>query len=186
MALPEPEPQTGAGGSRDGCSRFRFDLNAYLASLGPDAPVKTLADIVASRQFHPTIRQRLVSGLEATLPPVEQPGCAQQTGRDERLRRARSRRASRARSRRLDLSDLGQSATVDRRPQLAHGNNSQRLSPPTGFPALSVPMGAVGDGLPVGLQILGDAWSEQTLIAIAYAYERGTRHRAAPASTPPL
>ena len=47
-------------------------------------------------------------------------------------------------------------------------------------------MGYVGDGLPVGLQILGDAWSEQTLIAIAYTYEQGTRHRVAPPSTPPL
>ena len=67
-----------------------------------------------------------------------------------------------------------------------HGNNSQQLSPPTGFPALSVPMGYVGNGLPVGLQLLGDAWAERTLIAIAYAYEQGTHHRVAPPSTPSL
>jgi Asp-tRNA(Asn)/Glu-tRNA(Gln) amidotransferase A subunit family amidase len=30
-----------------------------------------------------------------------------------------------------------------------------RLSPPTGFPAITVPMGFVRDGLPVGLQVLG-------------------------------
>ena len=178
-ALPEPQSQTEAGGSRQGCSRFRFDLNAYLATLGPGAPVKTLSDIVASRQFHPTVRQRLVSGLEGELPPDEQPGCAQQAGRDEQLR-ARVRAV-------LAEHDLDALIfpTWDNPPRLIgdlnspHGNNSQQLSPPTGFPALSVPMGYVGDGLPVGLQILGDAWSERALFAIAHGYEQGTRHRVA-------
>ena len=67
-----------------------------------------------------------------------------------------------------------------------HGNNSPRISPPTGFPAITVPMGYVRDGLPVGLQILGDAWSEPTLIQIAYSYEQATKHRRPPASTPAL
>ena len=186
VALREPQAQPDDGGGRAGCSRFRFDLNAYLASLGPNAPVKTLSDIVASRQVHPTIRQRLASGLEVELPPDEQPGCAQQATRDEQLR-ARVRAV-------LGEHELDALIfpTWDNPPRLIgdlnspHGNNSQQLSPPTGFPALSVPMGYVGDGLPVGLQVLGDAWSEQTLIAIAYAYEQGTRHRVAPPSTPPI
>ena len=67
-----------------------------------------------------------------------------------------------------------------------HNDNSQDLSPHTGFPALTVPMGFVRGGLPVGLQILGDAWSEPTLIRLAYGFERATRHRRAPAAVPPL
>ncbi len=67
-----------------------------------------------------------------------------------------------------------------------HGDNSQQLAPPTGFPAITVPMGHVGEGLPVGLQILGDAWSEPTLIEIAYAYEQGTHHRVPPVTVPAL
>jgi len=35
--------------------------------------------------------------------------------------------------------------------------------------------------LPLGLQILGDAWSEPVLIAIAYGYEQATGHRRPPA-----
>lgn len=68
-----------------------------------------------------------------------------------------------------------------------HGNNSQALSPPTGFPAVTVPMGWVRAGtLPVGLQLLADAWDEDTLIGIASAYEGATRHRRPPHTAPPL
>ncbi|HSL71912.1 MAG TPA: amidase family protein, partial [Longimicrobiales bacterium] len=67
-----------------------------------------------------------------------------------------------------------------------HGNNSPRISPPTGFPAFTVPMGYVRGTLPVGLQILGDAWSEPTLIEISYGYEQLTKHRKQPARFPEL
>jgi amidase len=65
-----------------------------------------------------------------------------------------------------------------------HGDNSQYLSPHTGFPAITVPMGFVREGLPVGLQIIGDAWWEPRLIAIAYSFEQATRHRRPPSSVP--
>jgi len=67
-----------------------------------------------------------------------------------------------------------------------HGNNSPRLSPPTGFPAITVPMGFVRGGLPVGLQFFGDAWSEPTLVRLTYGYEQATHHRRPPPTTPPL
>ncbi len=54
------------------------------------------------------------------------------------------------------------------------------------WPALSVPSGYLGQGLPVGLQILGRAWDEAKLISYAYAYEQATHYRRPPASTPPL
>ncbi|MCR6652007.1 MAG: amidase family protein [Cellvibrionaceae bacterium] len=54
------------------------------------------------------------------------------------------------------------------------------------WPALSVPSGYLGQGLPVGLQILGRAWDEAKLIGYAYAYEQATLYRRPPASTPPL
>lgn len=49
----------------------------------------------------------------------------------------------------------------------------------SGYPAITVPMGFVDD-LPVGITFFGKAWSEGKLIAIAYAYEQGTRHRKSP------
>jgi amidase len=49
----------------------------------------------------------------------------------------------------------------------------------SGYPAITVPMGFVED-LPVGITFFGKAWSEGTLITIAYSYEQGTKHRKAP------
>ena len=58
---------------------------------------------------------------------------------------------------------------------------------PRGFPAINVPMGySRGGTLPAGMTFYGRAWSEARLIKLAYAYEQATKHRRAPASTPPL
>lgn len=48
-----------------------------------------------------------------------------------------------------------------------------------GYPHLTVPMGFI-DGLPAGLSFLGRAWSEPTLIKLAYAYEQATQIRKPP------
>ena len=52
-----------------------------------------------------------------------------------------------------------------------------------GYPHITVPMGYVR-GLPVGISFLGRAWSEPTLIRLAYAYEQATRHRRPPTFAP--
>ncbi len=50
----------------------------------------------------------------------------------------------------------------------------------TGLPAISVPCGFTYEGLPIGLQLIGRAFDEATLLRIAYAYEKkhdwGARH----------
>ncbi len=48
-----------------------------------------------------------------------------------------------------------------------------------GYPHVTVPMGYVF-GLPVNISFLSTAWSEPTLIRIAYAFEQLTQHRQAP------
>jgi len=53
-----------------------------------------------------------------------------------------------------------------------------------GYPIVNVPMGFVFDLLPVGISFLGTAWSEPTLIKLAYAYEQATHHRRAPKYIP--
>ena len=60
------------------------------------------------------------------------------------------------------------------------GDNSQIISPHTGQPAFTVPMGFTTGNLPAGLQFLGRMYDEPTLIRLSYAYEQGTKHRRIP------
>jgi hypothetical protein len=73
-------------------------------------------------------------------------------------------------------------------PVLASGGNqigsNAGLSAQTGLPAISVPAGFTAGGFPVGIELLGRAFAEPTLIALAYSFEQSTRHRRPPASTP--
>jgi hypothetical protein len=55
----------------------------------------------------------------------------------------------------------------------------------SGYPTITVPMGE-HYGLPVGLTFVAGAWSEGTLLKLAYAYEQGTKHRKAPKLLPTL
>jgi amidase len=169
-----------------GCNQFKWDINDWLARQGDRAPVHTLAEIIASRRYHPTIQQRLESAQADSLPPAKNPGCA---SRDEFRTWLRSGVTALMDSLHLDALVY---PTWSNPPRLIgdlntpHGDNSQLFSPSTGFPAITVPMGYTRGQLPAGLQFFGRAWSEPTLIGLAYAFEGATQHRRAPASTPPL
>ena len=167
------------------CFRFKFDINDYLPRLAPDASVKSLEDIIKSGKYHPSIEKRLLD--RQAEPPLDQnPRCDEVARNTQRLREAVEKVMD------DNMLDALVYPTWAFPPRLIgdlntpHGNNSPRLSPPTGFPAITVPMGFVRDSLPVGLQVLGRAWGEPTLIKIGFAYEQATRHRRPPASTPPL
>jgi aspartyl-tRNA(Asn)/glutamyl-tRNA(Gln) amidotransferase subunit A len=63
--------------------------------------------------------------------------------------------------------------TMSREPDVAWN----RLVTPVnvaGYPAVSVPCGFDGAGLPVGLQIVGRPWEEALVLRVARAYERAT------------
>jgi Asp-tRNA(Asn)/Glu-tRNA(Gln) amidotransferase A subunit family amidase len=168
------------------CPRFRYDIERYLSTL-PDPPVRTLEEIEEGGKVHVTVMPRVRSFLEFEDTPDTNERCLEADRSEELLRGAVRRAMAEA-----DVVALIY-PTWNNPPRLVgdlttpHGNNSPILSPPTGFPAMTVPMGFVRDEtLPVGLQLFGDAWSEPTLIRIAYAYEQATHHREPPSTTPPL
>jgi len=164
-----------------GCNQFEYDLNHYLAGLGDRAPMHSLEEILKSRRFHPSIQERLESAQATDDVPGVSPGCRSRNEFRQKLRDAV-----------VKLMDAWQIdaliyPTWSNPPRLIGdlntpgGDNNQLFSPSTGFPAITVPMGYTrGDTLPAGLQFLGRAWSEPTLIRLAYAYEQGTRHRRPP------
>ena len=169
-----------------GCNQFKWDINDWLARQGDRAPVHTLAEVIASRRYHPTIQQRLESAQADSLPPAKNPGCA---SRDEFRAWLRAGVTALMDSLKLDALVY---PTWSNPPRLIgdlntpHGDNSQLFSPSTGFPAITVPMGYTRGRLPAGLQLLGRAWAEPTLIGLAYSYEQATKHRRPPASVPPV
>jgi amidase len=176
-------------GSDRWCMRFEYDLDNYLASLGAAAPVKSLQEIYDGGRFHPTVRGGIEFFLSIADPPETNAGC----------------RTAWSNGRKLAAGVRGV-LTNDRLDALVYptwsnpprwigdmespaGDNSQDLSPHTGFPAITVPMGfsaAAGPGLPAGITFLGDAWTEPRLIELAYGFERSTGHRVSPTVTPPL
>jgi amidase len=168
------------------CNQFRHDLEAWLARNRDRVPMQSLAEILKSRRFHPTIQPRLEAGLADSIAPAG-PGCQ---ARD--AFRSWLRTAVLATMDSLHL-DVVVYPTWSNPPRLIGdlntpaGDNSQLFSPNTGFPAITVPMGFTRGGrLPAGLQLLGRPWSEPTLIGYAYAYEQATHRRRAPASAPAL
>jgi len=174
-------------GQTGGCNQFKYDLNHYLAGLGDKAPMHSLDDIIKSRRFHPSIQQRLESSQGADDVPGESAGCRSRDAFREKLRAAVVKLMD---DQHLDALIY---PTWSNPPRLIGdlntpgGDNNQLFAPSTGFPAITVPMAYTRAGtLPAGLQFFGRAWSEATLLKLAYAYEQATHHRKPPPATPPL
>jgi Asp-tRNA(Asn)/Glu-tRNA(Gln) amidotransferase A subunit family amidase len=168
------------------CSPFKFQLRAYLASLGRRAPVHNLQEIIKSGKFHPSLYEFVHSTQEVPRPPHEDPYCEPVREGSRQLRRLLIKVLT---NQKLDAF-LYPSWSIP--PRLigdlntADGLNSGRLASPATFPAITVPMGYARESLPVGLEFLGAPWSEPTLIKLAYSYEQATRHRRPPSTAPPL
>jgi amidase len=169
------------------CMGFKYDLNHFLASRGDRVPVKTLAEIIKSGRFHPSVQGRLENAEKGPENGPETPACEADKAYRDKVREAVVKTMDRLR---LDAFVY---PTWSNPPRLIGdlntpaGDNSQFYSPTTGFPAINVPMGFTrGSTLPAGMTIYGRAWSEPVLVKLAYAYEQATHHRHAPPATPPL
>ena len=166
------------------CNPFKSQLEDYLKALGPDAPLRTLQEILDSEKYHPSIEGRLEAALAVTDPPDVE--CREAEAAALRLRDEVDSLLDRERLDALVYPSWSNPPRLLGDLTTPSGNNSPQLSPPTGFPAVTVPMGFTEAGLPAGLQLLGRAFSEATLFRLAYGYEQATLHRRPPPATPPL
>ena len=164
---------------------FKAGLEAYFASLGPGARVKTLADLIA---FNEANREREMPyfGQETLLKaqekgPLTTPAYREALETCSRLSRREGLDLV-LDQHRLDaiVAPTGAPAWVIDPVSGDHyvGGNTTPAAV-SGYPSISLPMGFVF-GLPVGISFVGRAWSEPVLLRLAYAFEQATRVRKPP------
>jgi amidase len=172
---------------------FKADIAAYLATRIPLDPAvaipRTLADLIAFNQAHaaaemPYFGQELFEMAEA-CGDLNTPEYQEALARNHRLSRAEGLDAVFA-EHRLDAlvaPTTAPSWLID--PVLGDRSTGSSCGPAAlaGYPLISVPAGMVR-GLPVGITFMGPAFSEPTLIRLAYAYEQATNHRTRPRFLP--
>jgi len=171
---------------------FKTDLTKYLMSLGPAAPVHSLKDVIAFNDAHKDeelryFGQEIMMNAEAKG-PLTDVKYKSELARNHRLSRAQGIDAVMTKYK-LDalIAPTGGPAWLTD-PVNGDGGTASAPGPSTvtsvaGYPHITVPMGFVS-GLPVGLSFFGRAWSEPTLIKLAYAYEQATEHRRPPTFAP--
>jgi len=171
---------------------FKAGINAYLESLGPGAPAKTLTELIAFNEAHRD-REMPFFGQERFITsqargPLTEPAYIEAVTTIQRLTRAEGIGAL-VSQHQLDaivaptsgpawLTDHVLGDRLD-------GGFSAGPAAIAGYPDITVPMGFLS-GLPIGVSFFGQAWSEPKLLAIAYSYEQATKHRKPPELLPTL
>jgi len=164
---------------------LKADLNAYLAGLGPNAPVRTLRDIIDFNDRNhqkemPYFGQDLFLKAEAKGPLTEK-AYLDAIEKNHQLARTEGIDATMDKYH-LDaiVAPTGGPAWIT---DLVNGDHvaggSSNTAAVAGYPNINVTAGFIS-GLPVGISFFGRAWSEPTLIRLAFAFEQTTKARQAP------
>jgi Asp-tRNA(Asn)/Glu-tRNA(Gln) amidotransferase A subunit family amidase len=181
VEAPIPTLEAALQGSSVINAEFKFDFQDYLARY-PNAPVHSLTDILERGDYHVALE-----------PGFKQSNAVE--GRDTEAYRTALRKRGEvlglvvAALKEQNLDALAY-PVLSRKPAMigepVRGRNNCQVSASAGLPAISIPAGFTADGLPIGVELLGPAWSESRLLSIAYAYEQATHPRRPPSTTPPL
>jgi amidase len=164
---------------------LKADLNAYLARLGPSAPVHTLQDVIDFNEHNrqkemPYFGQDLFLKAQAKGPLTEKE-YVDALAKNHQLARTEGIDAL------MDQYTLDAVVAPTGGPawltDLINGDHSaggsSNAAAVAGYPNINVNAGLVS-GLPVGISFFGRAWSEPTLIKLAYSFEQATKARQAP------
>jgi amidase len=164
---------------------FKADLNVYLAGLGTRTKSRTLAELIDFNEKNreremPYFGQEIFVKAEAKGPLTEK-AYLDALEKDRRVSRVegidKTMEANKLDA--LVAPTSGPATLID----LVNGDygvgGSSTLPAVAGYPHITLTAGW-SRGLPVGISFFGRAWSEPTLIRIAYAFEQATRQRKPP------
>ena len=163
---------------------FKDGLNSYFISLGKEAPVKNMHDLIAFNKADSVelryFDQQLLEQADAKGPLTS-----------SEYKKALATMLKGTREDGIDrLMDqyhldamMAPTGTPAWKTDLINGDlylgGNSSWAAISGYPSITVPMGMI-DGLPVGISFFGRAWSEPVLIEIAYGFEQGTKCRRTP------
>ncbi|HEX8920492.1 MAG TPA: amidase, partial [Pyrinomonadaceae bacterium] len=164
---------------------LKADLNKYLASLGPRAPVRSLKEVIEfneknSAREMPYFGQDLFIKAEAKG-PLTSKEYTEALAKNQKLSRAEGIDET-LRKHKLDamVAPTGGPAWPT---DLVNGDHfTGGYSSPSavaGYPHITVPAGYVR-GLPVGISFFAGAYSEPVLLKLAFAFEQATKFRRPP------
>ncbi|MHC1732715.1 MAG: amidase [Bacteroidales bacterium] len=169
---------------------FKDGLNKYFASLGENAPVKSVEELI---EFNKNDSIELRYYDQELLIEAQKKGDI--TSKEyldalEKMNRlVREEGIDRVMKEHNLDAFIAPTGSPAWKTDLVNGDSytvsSSSPAAVSGYPNITVPMGYV-DGLPVGISFFGRAWSESLLIEIAYSYEQGTKYRKAPQFLPTL
>ena len=168
---------------------LKTNLNKYLERLGPSAPVKNLREVIAFNEKNrdkemPFFGQDIFVHSEAKG-PLSEKEYVDALAKNRLLARAEGIDAVMDKHK-LDalVAPTGSPAWPTDLVNGDHsGGGSSNAAAVAGYPNINVPAGNLW-GLPVGLSFFGRAWSEPTLIRLAYAFEQATKARITPKFLP--
>lgn len=169
---------------------FKADLNAYLAEL-LDSPVRSMADVIAFNEAHAE-QELLYFGHDLMVKAQDTPSLEDQRYLDalaENRRLAREEGIDAVMNEHhldaLVMPTTGPAWCIDLINGDHHTGGSSQPAALAGYPAITVPAGYTFD-LPIGITFMGRAFSEPTLIKLAYAFEQATQARHAPRYLPTI
>ena len=168
---------------------LKADLNSYLAWLGPNAPVKTLKEIIEFNDRN-AAKEMPFFGQENFLKAEEKGPLTTQEYMDA-IKKNRELAGKEGIDATMDKHKLeaivaptgGPAWLTDIVNGDSFGGGSSEFAAAAGYPNVNVTAG-FAFGLPVGISFFGRAWSEPVLIKLAYAYEQATKFRKAPRFLP--
>ncbi|MFO7998283.1 MAG: amidase [Bacteroidales bacterium] len=177
-------PNTGGHSFQVMLYEYKDGLNKYFASLGPDAPIKNLEELIAFNESDPVeLRHFNQRYLEMAREKGDLTSESYIEALEGMLRGSREEGIDKVMDEhQLDaiVSPTGSPAWLT---DWVNGDSfhlgSSSPSAHSGYPIISLPMGFI-DGLPVGVSFFGRAYSEPVLLEIAYGFEQGNPQRRVP------